>query len=414
MSEMPASVAAEKSVLGAILLSPACYHETRELTPEHFSLDSHRRIYKAMTTLAYFGKQIDTVMLMEALGPQDVGGLGYLASLTDGVTTRGLASHIAVLSEKKQLRQIIRQAQMALDAAMECSPSAEVLETLRDGIDGIVNQAPETNRELFTPVGAFMQQAQENIQWRVKGIIATGTSGFVLGSPKSAKTPLVGALAVALATGDDFLEFPTTRCRVALVSREDAPDTTASWLKRYMRGRGFDPNGGYLDEWLWVNTRRESKHLMLDNQAELASLIKNLQRRKTEFLILDVLNVLHDKDENDNGEMRSVLRRIEQIRDEVGCQVCIVHHTRKNVDEETPLVEAARGSSAISGFAEFMLGLYLVDEETHTRKVRFVTKGVQWHFPLYWRIRDLPTGGGVVVERVDFQSQKPRRAAQAR
>ena len=45
---LPASVEAERSILGAILLDNPSYNEAAEkLTAEDFSLDSHRRIYAA-------------------------------------------------------------------------------------------------------------------------------------------------------------------------------------------------------------------------------------------------------------------------------------------------------------------------------------------------------------------------------
>ncbi len=49
---LPASVEAERSILGAILLDNHSYNEAAErLRAEDFSLDSHRRIYARMAEL---------------------------------------------------------------------------------------------------------------------------------------------------------------------------------------------------------------------------------------------------------------------------------------------------------------------------------------------------------------------------
>ena len=49
---LPASVEAERSILGAILLDNHSYNEAAEkLRAEDFSLDSHRRIYSRMSEL---------------------------------------------------------------------------------------------------------------------------------------------------------------------------------------------------------------------------------------------------------------------------------------------------------------------------------------------------------------------------
>ena len=68
---LPASVDAERAVLGAILLdiSNSVYPQAAEyLQADDFSLDSHRRIYLRMMELAESGRAIDFVTLTEQLG----------------------------------------------------------------------------------------------------------------------------------------------------------------------------------------------------------------------------------------------------------------------------------------------------------------------------------------------------------
>jgi replicative DNA helicase len=58
--QMPANVETERSVLGAILFDNSAYDQAAaNLTPECFSLDSHRRIYMAMSELFESGSPID-------------------------------------------------------------------------------------------------------------------------------------------------------------------------------------------------------------------------------------------------------------------------------------------------------------------------------------------------------------------
>jgi RecA-family ATPase len=142
---------------------------------------------------------------------------------------------------------------------------------------------------------------------------------------------------------------------------------------------------------------------MLDDDQQLTTLIAAMKAHRTEFCILDVLNVLHDADENDNTEMRRVLTRMSEIRKEVGCQVCVVHHSVKDWDDTKTLSQLARGSSAIAGFAEFIIGIRMIDEDTQTRQMRFETKSAEALPPLYWKIRDVALADGVVLERVSYE-----------
>ena len=49
---LPASMEAERSILGAILLDNSLYDQAAEyLAPDDFSLDAHRRVYSRMRDL---------------------------------------------------------------------------------------------------------------------------------------------------------------------------------------------------------------------------------------------------------------------------------------------------------------------------------------------------------------------------
>ena len=275
-------------------------------------------------------------------------------------------------------------------------------------------QRTEDSR-MFVPASDFIKYVPEHIDWRIERVIEKGTSGFIIALPKSGKSFATVAMAVALACGCDWLDFKVSEpTRVALVSREDAPGLTARRLKRAMIGMNRFPDDPIWETNLLVNTREQSKTLMLDDVEQLAELIAAMQEKRIEFCILDVLNVLHDADENDNSEMRRVLSRVSQIRKEVGCQVCIVHHSVKDWDETKTLSQLARGSSAIAGFAEFIVGIRMVDEATQTRQMQFETKSSEPMPSLYWRIRDLSLSGGVVLERTDFEPVARRPASRQR
>ena len=65
---LPASVEAERSILGAILLDNHSYNEAAEkLSSEDFFLDSHRRIYSRMAELIDAHRAVDIVTLAEEL-----------------------------------------------------------------------------------------------------------------------------------------------------------------------------------------------------------------------------------------------------------------------------------------------------------------------------------------------------------
>src|SRR2546428_4457111 len=117
---LPASVEAERSILGAILLDNLAYNEAAEhLRPEDFSLDSHRRIYTRMMDLAESSRPIDMITLLEELDRRNeleaVGDVGYVSGLVDGVPDRPSIEHyIKIVRDKALLRGLIHTANAAI------------------------------------------------------------------------------------------------------------------------------------------------------------------------------------------------------------------------------------------------------------------------------------------------------------
>src|SRR5215469_11687877 len=146
--------------------------------------------------------------------------------------------------------------------------------------------------------------------------------------------------------GTDFMGFRVPRpVKTALISREDNPSLTAWRIRHLFSGKQPD-NPELFAENLYINTGQHSKQLLLDNYEQMAELVGELRMMKPEFVILDVLNVLHTRDENDNQEMRQVLARLEEIQREIGCGIGLCHHYNKMGNGS--MTQRMRGSSAIA------------------------------------------------------------------
>ncbi len=65
-----------------------------------------------------------------------------------------------------------------------------------------------------------------------------------------------------------------------------------------------------LEGRLCVNSREQSPEFRVDKADFLGPMIAELKAIQPEFVILDVLNVLHSADENDNTEMRAVVEEL--------------------------------------------------------------------------------------------------------
>jgi replicative DNA helicase len=138
---LPASIDAERSILGSILLDNFLYNQAAEtLKADDFALDSHRRIYSRMMELAEHSKPIDIVTLAEELARRKeveaVGGVAYISSLTDGLPRRPNIEHyVKIVRDKAMLRALIHTASTAIARASEQAESAdEILDTTEAAI----------------------------------------------------------------------------------------------------------------------------------------------------------------------------------------------------------------------------------------------------------------------------------------
>jgi replicative DNA helicase len=133
---LPANIDAEKTILGAILLDNTAHSEAAEkLLPEDFSLDSHQRIFQRMSDLRDGQRAVDIVTLAEELARykeiEAVGGVAYLASLTEGLPRRPVIDeYIRIVKDKSLLRRLMGICSAAIARAADQSETA--LEVLGD------------------------------------------------------------------------------------------------------------------------------------------------------------------------------------------------------------------------------------------------------------------------------------------
>jgi replicative DNA helicase len=173
---LPASIEAERSILGAILLDNHSYNEAAEkLSSEDFFLDSHRRIYSRMAELIDAQRAVDIVTLAEELARRKeveaVGGVAYLASLTEGLPRRpSIEEYVRIVKDKSLARQLIIICNTAITRAADQSDEALVvldsaesglLEVSERGITRGFAGIPEIIRDSFGTIDNLYAQQKE-------------------------------------------------------------------------------------------------------------------------------------------------------------------------------------------------------------------------------------------------------------
>ena len=173
---LPASLDAERSILGAILLDNHSYNEAAErLTRDDFALEAHRRIFTRMAELVDRGNAVDLVTLSEELARhkevESIGGVAYLASLTENLPRRlSIEEYVRIVKDKSLLRQLIQVCSSAIaqaadqsDEALEVLNAAEsaLLEVTEHGIQRGFAGIPEIVRDSFGTIDNLYKEGRE-------------------------------------------------------------------------------------------------------------------------------------------------------------------------------------------------------------------------------------------------------------
>lgn len=129
--EQPASIDAERAVLGSIIVSPSAFSRVKTLLDvEDFYRDSHQTLFRAMSMLVSRGQEIDLLTLKELLRASDelesAGGSAYISGLIDGIPdVARVETYAKIVIEKSRLRQIITTANRAMKTAFAQADTAD-------------------------------------------------------------------------------------------------------------------------------------------------------------------------------------------------------------------------------------------------------------------------------------------------
>ncbi len=173
---------AERSILGAILLDNAAYYQASEsLRAEEFSLDSHRRIFARVSEMMESSRPVDIITLSEELRQQQqleaVGGVAYLASLTDGVPPRANIQHyVRIVKDKALLRGLINLSNKAITRALEQSEPVDAI--LNDAEQGLIQLSQDARDTGFSSISDIV--TEHNIIQRITNQTA-GITGLATG-----------------------------------------------------------------------------------------------------------------------------------------------------------------------------------------------------------------------------------------
>lgn len=179
----PHSEDAEQAVLSALLIEPGAVLPVLEVVDaDAFYLERHRRLFRAMVTLAESGVTIDPLTVANELTRtgdlERAGGKEYLGVLLDAVPHgEHVVEHAKIVREKAQLRRLIELAMTVSGAAYAGDRSAA--EIAREVSATLLPLAVDDGESAgFVPIRQLVWPTMERLEAQAGGLVSGLRTGY--------------------------------------------------------------------------------------------------------------------------------------------------------------------------------------------------------------------------------------------
>ena len=341
---------AEESLLSCCLLDEGhslAVCDDRGLTPGSFYDPANRTMYEVLCDMRNTGKPIDEVVFTEELERRKLlhpcGGIIRINAITNRIpTTAHLSYFIEQVKNLEGLRAIVDASVRAIEGCYSSQGDiASLAATVEQGVlaatRGIESKLPPMRdaTEIFKKPHTLPPEV-------IKGVLHRTCKLLISGQSKARKTWTLINLAVAVATGSEWLGMQCTKGKVCYINFEIHEGFFDSRLKQVASAMGVSLEPGMLSVW---NLRSECDDIAKLRPAILARLIG----QEYSLIIVDpVYKVLGDRDENNAGDMTALLNEFQKIFIKTGAAGAFGAHFAKGSAAGKSAIDRAAGSGVLA------------------------------------------------------------------
>jgi replicative DNA helicase len=401
----PASLHAEQTILGAMLVEPlAIVDATMLLKIDDFSLDSHRKIYEVMLHLSEVGYAVDIVTVAEDLRKKkeldSIGGMAYLASLSEGLPRKlSIESYVRIVRDKSLMRQLMSVCDSGMMEAADQSLEAidvlnqvesRLMEISEHAITGGFSGISDIVRSSFGSIDKLYEQGREVTGLRTHyAEFDKMTSGLqdseliiIAARPSMGKTAWAINIAqnAAVKDGKVVAVFSLEMSKESLLRRMLAGEALVGARKLQTGFLGREDKGK-LNEAL--ERLMESKLFVDDTPgitlAEMRAKARRLKQQegRLDLIVIDYLQLMtgsagssQKKFENRTQEVSSVSRGLKALAKELKVPVIALSQLSRGSEQRTgdkkPLLSDLRESGSIEQDADVVC--FIHREEYYDRE----------------------------------------------
>ena len=384
---MPFSLEAEQSVLGSILIDPACLDTiTPIVSSDDFYLEEHRSIYATMQGMYLKSKNIDVVTLIDELVKDGVydaaGGKEYIRLIAETVpTAANVKDYAEIVRDKSTLRALINACEEVTEAAYTEEEEVERLVEMAES--KIYAIAEQKDNKSFVHIKDALLQVYNHLQQLITNkeealgmktgfsgldrvLVGMGKSDLILvgARPGMGKTSFAMNVAVSAAMRSKkavcvfSLEMSAEQLVTRLLSSEALVDS-------------YHLRSGELTDEDWQKLAHASSTLsdcqiLIDDTTGLTvtGMMAKLRRVKNlGLVVIDYLGLMQSEHRNDNRvqEVSEISRNLKLMAKEFQVPVICCAQLSRGPESRTdkrPMLSDLRDSGAIEQDADIVMFLY--------------------------------------------------------
>ena len=388
---IPHSAEAEQSILGSMLIDPACIPDVvNKVKSTEFYIDANREIFETMFSMFSLGKRIDPVTVLDEMKQQGVWketSPRYLAELMEVTpTAANVLEYCAIVREQALLRSLgasageiselvyggTADAQQALELA-ERKIYALRKENSAGGLIPMTQVLQDVLKMISTASeqGSRLPGLTTGLTDLDESLMGLGSGDFVLiaSRPGMGKTSIAlnMAVAAAKASGKTVAIFSLEMSRVQLVTRLLSAESHIDTYKLTM-GNVNAEEWKRLAEAAGTLSRTD---IRIDDNPSMTVAEMSAQCRRIDNLGLIVVDYLQLMQSSGSGHGWSNESRTQAVSDisrmmkvtakELGVPVlCLSQLSRANEgrSDKRPMLSDLRESGSIEQDADAVIGLY--------------------------------------------------------
>lgn len=373
IDNVPHSIEAEESLLGAIMLRPSIMDDLAPtVDPSDFYPSQHQSIYSACLYLYDHGQPIDAVTVKAFLGDEvESDRLMALINATPSISS--FRSYAATVIEHSRRRRLIHHFSELTERCYQGMDPDDILGQIDVGGDRLI--APRSVEiEGLSSIRDFMvTQAMEeyNRPWLSPHVMKAMWRVIVIAGEGFGKAVLMRFLAIHAAAGRDPWH-PSHRIEPVRCLYVDVENSPQSIMHQFEVANTRDNLVEEAADNLFIWTREGGMNLRERRpQAELEAV---LQKTRPQIVCAGPLYQLFERDRNETDEQaaKSFVRVIDGLRRRYGFALMLEHHAPKGTAGHRDLNPF--GSSLFLRWPEFGLTMEPIgnptpDDEQYTMEI---------------------------------------------